>query len=156
MRIVVVGAGKSGTYLAEKLRGEHELAVIEQRLEKAERLRAMMPDVDVVEGDACEPSVLDQAKVGEADLLAAMTGDDEDNLVVSWLAKTRHGVRNVYARVNHPKNEWLFGENWGVDVAVSSAAIVHQLVESGVHACLLLPGMAGPGHAEPEQGGERP
>jgi trk system potassium uptake protein TrkA len=129
MRIVIVGAGKSGTFLAEKLRRNHDVCLIESRRDRSELVSAEMPDIDVVRGDACEPVVLEAAHVADVDAVAAVTGDDEDNLVVSWLAKTLNPDVLTFARINHPKNEWLFTEEWGVDVAVSSAVIIEQLVE---------------------------
>ncbi|MDR3687297.1 MAG: NAD-binding protein [Coriobacteriia bacterium] len=132
MNIVIVGAGKSGVYLAEKLRAHHSLTLIEPRPDRAEYVAARMPDVRVVRGDGCEPSVLDRANVGHADLVAALTGDDEDNLVVSFLAKTTLKVPLVFARTNHPKNEWLFTKQWGVDVAISTANVIYNLIEKEV------------------------
>ena len=132
MNIVIVGAGKSGVYLAEKLRAHHSLTLIEPRPDRAEYVAARMPDVRVVRGDGCEPSVLDRANVGHADLVAALTGDDEDNLVISFLAKTTLKVPLVFARTNHPKNEWLFTKQWGVDVAISTANVIYNLIEKEV------------------------
>ena len=132
MNIVIVGAGKSGVYLAEKLRANHKLTLVEIRPDRAEYVAARMPDVRVVRGDGCEPSVLDRARVGQADLVAALTGDDEDNLVVSFLAKSTLSVPLVFARTNHPKNEWLFTKQWGVDVAVSTANVIFNLIEKEV------------------------
>jgi len=132
MRVVIVGAGKSGTYLAEKLRSEHKVTMVESRPERADYIRARMPEVTVVLGDGCEPSVLDKAQVAQADLVAALTGDDEDNLVVSFLSKTTHAVPMVFARTNHPKNEWMFNRSWGVDVAVSAASVIYSLIDKEV------------------------
>lgn len=132
MNIVIVGAGKSGVYLAEKLRKNHTLTLIEQRVDRAEYVAKRMPGVKVIRGDGCEPSVLDRANVGHADLVAALTGDDEDNLVVSFLAKSTLQVPLVFARTNHPKNEWLFTKQWGVDVAVSTANVIASLIEKEV------------------------
>lgn len=132
MNVLIVGAGKSGTYLAEKLRGQHDVTVVESRVERADYLGARMPDIRVVRGDGCEPTVLDRAGVAQADLVAALTGDDEDNLVVSFLAKTTHRVPMVFARTNHPKNEWMFTKMWGVDVAVSTANVIYALIEKEV------------------------
>src|SRR5207244_2549405 len=81
---------------------------------------------------ACEVSQLEEAGLAQADVVAAVTGDDEDNLVVSLLAKQEFGVPRVVARVNHPKNEWLFNETWGVDVAVSTPHLLTSLVEEAV------------------------
>ncbi len=132
MNVVIVGAGKSGVYLAEKLRGKHGVVLVEQRPERALYAASRMPDVRVIRGDGCEPSVLDRAGTGEADLVAALTGDDEDNLVVSFLSKSTHAVPMVFARTNHPKNEWLFTNKWGVDVAVSTANVIYSLIEKEV------------------------
>lgn len=131
MRILIVGAGKTGEFLAEKLVRTHQVSIIDSRTDRADKIRAMLPDVDVFEGDACEPDVLERAKIGEADLVVATTGDDEDNLVVSMLAK-HYEVELVYARVNHPANEWLFDKEWGVDAAVSSAEVMYGLIEKDV------------------------
>jgi trk system potassium uptake protein len=132
MNIVIVGAGKSGVYLAQKLRDKHKLTLIESRPDRAEIVAARMPDVRMVRGDGCEPSVLDRANVGHADLVAALTGDDEDNLVISFLAKTTLQVPLVFARTNHPKNEWLFTKQWGVDVAISTANVIYNMIEKEV------------------------
>ncbi len=91
----------------------------------------MMPDIHVVHGDACEPEVLEHAQIGSADLVIAATGDDEDNLVVSMLSK-HFGREKVFARINHPKNEWLFTKDFGVDVPVSSTSMMLSLVEKEV------------------------
>jgi trk system potassium uptake protein TrkA len=129
MRIVIVGAGKSGAYLAEKLRREAEVTLVEQRLSKVEAIRHRMPEVEVIHGDGCEPAVLERAGISAVDFVAAATGDDEDNLVVSHLVKSSGSEAVVFARVNHPANEWLFTPEWGVDVAVGAAATMYMLVE---------------------------
>ena len=134
MKVVISGAGNVGRHLASDLneRG-HEVTLIEQSREVAERVRRDLPSaVTVVHGDACEPYVLDEAKLNEADVLVAATGDDEDNLVSSLLAKQEFAVPRVVARVNHPKNEWMFTEQWGVDAAVSPPHILTALVEEAV------------------------
>ena len=87
---------------------------------------------EFVYGDACEPRILEQADVRSADVVVAATGDDEDNLVTSLLAKQEFGVPRVLARVNHPKNEWLFDEQWGVDASVSPPHILTAMVEEAV------------------------
>jgi trk system potassium uptake protein TrkA len=131
---MVTGAGNVGRHLAEDLaeRG-HEVTLIEQDTVVAARASRELPAaVTVVLGDACEPYVLEEAKVGEADALVAATGDDEDNLVTSLLAKQEFAVPRVLARVNHSKNEWMFTEQWGVDAAVSPPHILTALVEEAV------------------------
>ena len=82
--------------------------------------------------DACEIASLDNAKLNNCQVLVAATGDDKVNLVASLLGKTEYGVPRVVARVNHPKNEWLFDSSWGVDVAVSTPRIISALVEEAV------------------------
>ena len=82
--------------------------------------------------DACEVSALDNAKLDRCQVLVAATGDDKANLVASLLGKTEYGIPRVVARVNHPKNEWMFDSSWGVDVAVSTPQIITALVEEAV------------------------
>ena len=131
MRVVITGAGAVGRHLANDLaeRG-HAVTVIEQ--EPAVAGKAERPGVRVILGDGCEPWVLEQAELRSADVLVAATGDDEDNLVTSLLAKQEFGVPRVLARVNHPKNEWLFDGQWGVDAAVSPPHILTAMVEEAV------------------------
>jgi len=131
VKVVIVGGGKSGQFLAQELKSEHEVALVEIRFDRAETIGAMMPDIDVVHGDACETDVLEQAGIADADLAIAATGDDEDNLVVAMLAK-HFGADKVFARINHPKNEWLFTKDFGVDVPVSSTSMMLSLVEKEV------------------------
>jgi trk system potassium uptake protein len=134
MRVVVAGAGNVGRHLSNDLceRG-HEITLIEQATGPAARAKAELPPtVTIVLGDACEPYVLEEAKLGQADVIVAATGDDEDNLVVSLLAKQEFAVPRVVARVNHPGNEWMFTEQWGVDAAVSPPHILTALVEEAV------------------------
>jgi len=142
MRIVIAGAGKTGAYLAAKLLADHEVTLIESRRERAERVQTMLTAAKVVNGDACEPAVLETAGLQDADLLVAATGDDEDNLVVAMLAG-EFAVDRVVARVNHPANEWLFDKAWGVDAALSAPSILWGIVEKQC----VMPGMgesAGP------------
>jgi trk system potassium uptake protein len=134
MRVVVTGAGNVGRHLANdlRLRG-HEVTVIDQDPGVVDRARKeAAAGVDVILGDACEPWVLDKADLATCDVLVAATGDDEDNLVTSLLAKQEYGVPRVVARVNHPKNEWLFTAQWGVDVPMSPPHILTALVEEAV------------------------
>jgi trk system potassium uptake protein TrkA len=133
MRVVVTGGGAIGRYLSADLAGRgHEVTLVEQHKGIVEQLRVQIPDVAVHLGDACEPWVLEAAEVGGADVLVAATGDDEDNLVTSLLAKQEFGVPRVLARVNHPSNEWLFTEQWGVDQAVSPPHLLTSMVEEAV------------------------
>ena len=130
----MAGAGKMGRHLAWDLaeRG-HEVTLIEQETGAAHRARRELPEtVTIVLGDACEPYVLEEAKLAQADVIVAATGDDEDNLVISLLSKQEFAVPRVLARVNYPSNEWMFTEQWGVDVAVSPPHILTSLVEEAV------------------------
>ncbi|MEW6058781.1 MAG: TrkA family potassium uptake protein [Actinomycetota bacterium] len=133
MRIVISGAGAVGRHLASDLcvRG-HQVTLIEQNRQTLEAAKEWAPEVEFLLGDACEPWVLEKADLKTADVVVAATGDDEDNLVTSLLAKQEFAVPRVLARVNHPKNEWMFTEQWGVDVAVSVPHLLTSLVEEAV------------------------
>jgi trk system potassium uptake protein TrkA len=132
MKVAIAGAGNVGTYIAQDLKqAGHEVLVIEQDPDLVARLRATT-DVEFYVGDACEVHHLQQAGLADTDVVVAATGDDEDNLVVSLLAKQEFAVPRVVARVNHPKNYWLFNETWGVDVSVSTPHLLTSLVEEAV------------------------
>ena len=131
MKVVIAGAGNIGRYLAADLakRG-HDVTLIE--ISDAALAKAETEGMTTLRGDACAPPVLERAGVREADVVVASTGDDEDNLVISLLAKEEFAVPRVVARVNHPQNEWLFDEQWGVDLAVSPPHLLTSLVEEEV------------------------
>jgi trk system potassium uptake protein TrkA len=133
MRVVVTGGGAIGRHVAGDLstRG-HDVTLIEQDKQTVEDLREEIPEVTIMLGDACEPWVLEGAELSSADVVVAATGDDEDNLVTALLAKQEFGVPRVLARVNHPGNEWLFNEQWGVDQAVSPPHVLTAMVEEAV------------------------
>jgi len=132
MRVVIAGAGNVGTAIATDLHAVgHDVLVIEQDPDLLAKLRPTL-DVGWLEGDACEVNTLRIADLAKSDVMVAATGDDEDNLVVSLLAKTEFAVPRVVARINHPKNQWLFNETWGVDVSVSTPALLTALVEEAV------------------------
>ena len=129
MRVVVAGAGHLGTQVAYVLvRTEHELTVIDRSPERIADLTSHLA-ARLVLGDACEPSVLEEAGAHNADLMIAATGEDEDNLVISLLSHRQFGVARVVARVNDPDNTWLFDERWGVDIAVPAEAPLVSLIE---------------------------
>lgn len=132
MRVAIAGAGNVGTYIAADLKeAGHEVMVIEQNPDLVARLRKGL-DVKWVIADACEVSSLHRAGLADVDVVVAATGDDEDNLVISLLAKQEFAVPRVVARVNHPANQWLFNETWGVDVSVSTPHLLTALVEEAV------------------------
>lgn len=131
MKIIVVGAGSVGRSIASALiKSSHEVTLIDDR---AEAIRvAWVPEADWVLADACSPSALEELGARDCDALVAVTGDDKVNLVVSLLAKTVFGVPRVIARANHTANEWMYNENWGVDVLASTPNALTSLVEEAV------------------------
>lgn len=132
MKVVIAGAGNVGSFIAEDLHNAgHEVLVLEQDDQLVAKLSKQINCRWMV-ADACEVSSLHKAGVADADVMVAATGDDEDNLVVSLLAKQEFMVPRVVARVNHPKNHWLFNKSWGVDVAVSTPHLLSSLVEEAV------------------------
>jgi trk system potassium uptake protein len=132
MRVAIAGAGNVGLFIANDLvAAGHEVQVIEQNPAVVERSVAA-EEVEWVVADACEVTSLREAGLERSDVVVAATGDDEDNLVISLLAKQEFAVPRVIARVNHPKNEWMFNENWGVDLSVSTPHLITALVEEAV------------------------
>lgn len=131
MRVVIAGAGSVGRSIArELLTHDHEVTLID-RAPEAMKI-ASVADAEWLLADACELGALEEAGAGTADVAVAATGDDKANLVISLLAKTEFGVPRVVARINNPKNEWMFDSSWGVDVPVSTPRIMTSLVEEAV------------------------
>jgi trk system potassium uptake protein len=131
MRVAIAGAGNVGRSIAAELIGNgHEVLLIE-REPRAMKVETV-PGAEWLLADACELETLVQARLQTCQVVVAASGDDKANLVVSLLAKTEFGVDRVVARVNHPKNEWLFNEAWGVDVSVSSPRLLAAVVEEAV------------------------
>lgn len=129
MFVLIVGGGKTGSSVAELLLKEkHRAVVVEHRRDIIERLREELPLESVFEGDASLPSVLEEAGIAEANVVAAVTGEDEANLVVCTLARFEYNVQRIIARVNNPKNAWLFTPEMGVDVALNEADMMAHLV----------------------------
>jgi trk system potassium uptake protein len=132
MKVAIAGAGNVGCSIAIDLKNAgHDVLLIEQDSDLVAKLQPTIA-VNLFEGDACEVATLHTAGMADTDVVVAATGDDEDNLVVSLLAKQEFAVPRVIARVNHPKNLWLFNETWGVDVAVSTPHLLTALVEEAV------------------------
>jgi trk system potassium uptake protein TrkA len=131
MRIAIAGAGNVGRSIAQELiENGHQIMLIERH---AVALRPeRVPQAEWILADACELSSLQEADLAGCDVVVAATGDDKVNLVVSLLAKTEFAVNRVVARVNRAENEWLFTEQWGVDVAVSKPRLMAALVEEAV------------------------
>src|SRR5256885_12975174 len=135
MRIAIAGAGNVGRSVAKELiENGHHVMLLER---SAAALRPeRVPEAEWVLADACEVASLQEAELDQCDVVVAATGDDKVNLVLSLLAKTEFGVGRVVARVNRAEDEWLFTDQWGVDVAVSKprlmAALVAEAVTGGV------------------------
>jgi len=135
MKVVIAGGGAVGTFIAGELQqAGHDVHIIEQDEDRVARVTKTgePKGVEWHLADACEVNSLRVIGMADADVVAAVTGDDEDNLVISLLAKQEFAVPRVVARVNNPKNEWMFNENWGVDVAVSTPHLLTALVEEAV------------------------
>jgi trk system potassium uptake protein TrkA len=131
MRVAIAGAGNVGRSIASELLGNGHSVLLIEREERSMKV-VSVPTAEWLLGDACEVDTLVQARLQECDVVVAATGDDKANLVLALLAKTEFGVDRVVARVNHPKNEWLFNESWGVDVSVSSPRLLAAVVEEAV------------------------
>ena len=140
MKVAIAGAGNVGQFIANDLADAgHEVLLIEQDPSVISRSAPTLTgpwqnggSIEWRTADACEVTSLREADLGSVDVVVAATGDDEDNLVISLLAKQEFAVPRVVARVNHPKNEWLFNENWGVDVSVSTPHLILALTEEAL------------------------
>ena len=149
MRVVIAGAGSVGRSIARELLSNGHQVLLIDRLPRAVQTQRVAEvllierepralKVDTVPGaewllaDACELDTLVEARIQSCDVVVAATGDDKVNLVVSLIAKTEYGVPRTVARVNNPKNEWMFDEAWGVDVAVSTPRLMTALIEEAV------------------------
>jgi trk system potassium uptake protein len=133
MNVVVSGAGDVGRYVASYFaaRGSHVALVDRSPAVSAEAALQVGPTITVVTGDSCAVDVLRRAGALGADLVVAVTGDDEDNLVIGLLAKQEFGVSRVVGRVNNPRNEWLFTDMWGIDVSISAPNFLAGLTGDG-------------------------
>ena len=132
MKVIIAGGGSVGRYTArEMVASGHTVTIIDndRATLREYQSRAESNGIEWHFGDACDYSVLDSVGIRQADVVASVTGDDEDNLVVSLLAKQEFGVPRVVARVNNPKNYWMFNQMWGVDVSVSTPHLITSLVQ---------------------------
>ena len=131
MRVAIAGAGAVGRSVAQELiTNGHQVLLIDKDPVSIKPDR--VPEAEWLLADSCEMSSLEEARLDQCDVVIAATGDDKANLVTSLLAKTEFGVPRTVGRVNHPNNEWLFTEAWGVDVSVSTPRIMSALVEEAV------------------------
>jgi trk system potassium uptake protein len=127
--VIVVGGGRTGSHLARQLIEEgYRVRLIEHRPEIVERLQLELPQEVIVFGDGSSPATLESAGIQQAQVLAAVTGEDEANLVVTTLARFEFNVPRTIARVNNPKNAWLFTQEMGVDVGLNQTDILARLI----------------------------
>jgi len=138
MYAIIVGAGKVGYYLAKELVQEgHEVLLVEKDRKAAETVAEEVGDI-VLHADGCEIRSMTEAGMGRANVVVAVTGDDEDNLVICQMAKRKFGVQRTIARVNDPRNEALFRE-LGIDQTVSSTRIIFNLIEQQMETGQVIP-----------------
>ncbi len=130
MYAIIIGGGRTGSHLASLLADQgHEVRVVENRTRALENLHRELPTEVVYEGDGTDPEVLEALEASRADVLVAVTSEDADNLVAASLAREHYGVGRIIARVNNPRNAWLFTPEFGIDAAIDQADIISRLVE---------------------------
>jgi trk system potassium uptake protein len=128
MFVIVVGGGNTGSQLAKfLLEAGHKVRVVEERPGILEKLDKELPADSIIDGDGSSPAILEKAGIHEAQVLAAVTGSDETNLVITSLGKFEFNVQRVIARINNSKNAWLFTSDMGVDVSLNQAEILARL-----------------------------
>ncbi|MEE9399763.1 MAG: TrkA family potassium uptake protein [Dehalococcoidales bacterium] len=131
MYIIVIGGSRVGYYLTRALLDEgHEVLIIEKNAAFCETINEEMGSV-CVRGDGCEAATLEEVGTGRADMLVAVTGDDEDNLVACQVAKYKFNVPRTVARIRNPQNEAIF-KKLGIDVTVSTTNIILEAIEKEV------------------------
>ena len=130
MYVIIIGGGRTGSHLASLLHAQgHEVRLIEDRLEVLANAHHELPTEIIYEGDGTDPQVLEAVEVQRANVVAAVSADDADNLVAASLARHQYRVGRVIGRVNNPRNAWLFTPEFGVDVALNQADIMSRLIE---------------------------
>lgn len=130
MFVVIAGGGRTGAQLANLLISQdHEVRVVDNRKEVLERIHQELPTESIIVGDPLEMHVLEQAGIQRADVMAACTTQDDVNLTLCYLVRTQYNVRRTIARVNNPRDAWLFDEKFHVDVAVNQAELLASLIQ---------------------------
>lgn len=130
MLVMIAGGGRTGSHLAELLMSQgHQIRLVENRPETLAGLHRELPTEVIFEGDPTDPKALEAAGIRGVNVLAAVTPDDADNLVISALARFQFGVRRIIGRVNNPRNAWLFNADFGVDVALNQADVMAKMIE---------------------------
>jgi trk system potassium uptake protein TrkA len=138
MYVVIVGGGSVGYYLAKTLvRTQHEVLVLEKNRASHKQVAEELGEV-VMQGDGCEVRIMEEAGVGRADAVVAVTGEDEDNLVICQMAKLKFNVPRTIARINDPRNEHLF-HALGIDATVNSTKIIYNLIEQEIESGEVIP-----------------
>jgi len=129
MKTLIIGGGKVGAFVADFLQKQgHTVVVIEERREELERLHLEVGEKNVILGSGTDPVVLESSGIHQMDVVAAVTGKDEVNLVAASLARFEFNVPRVIARVNNPKNAWMFTDDMGVDAALNQAELIGHLI----------------------------
>jgi len=129
MKVIIIGGGQVGAYIANLLLNNNcSVKVIENRKHVLAKLEKDLPKDNIVYGSGTDPNILESVGIADADVVAAVTGADETNLVASTIAKFEFGVPRVIARVNNPKNAWMFNSDMGVDVGLNQADLMAHLV----------------------------
>ncbi|MFZ5908668.1 MAG: potassium channel family protein [Chloroflexota bacterium] len=130
MFVLIAGGGRTGAQLASLLLTEgHKVRLVEHRRELLARLHQELPTEVIYEGNVANPSVLELAGIREANVIAACTSDDTVNLTLCFLSRKMFNVRRTIARVNNPRNAWLFNDNFHVDVALNQANVFAHLIQ---------------------------
>jgi trk system potassium uptake protein TrkA len=130
MYVIIIGGGRTGSHLASLLASQgHEVCVVEHQQDILASVHHELPTELIYEGDGTDPQVLETVDIKRANVVAAVSSDDADNLVAASLARQQYGVRRVIGRVNNPRNAWLFTPEFGVDVALNQADIMAKLIE---------------------------
>jgi len=130
MFVLIAGGGRTGTQLATLILNQgHTVRLIEHREDVLARLHRELPTEVIFQGHATDPAILEQADVRDANVVAATTTNDSDNLVTCFLARARYQVPRTIARINNPRNAWLFDSKFHVDVSLNQADIMSSLIE---------------------------
>jgi trk system potassium uptake protein TrkA len=133
MYVVIAGGGRTSTYLARKLlKEDHTIRIIENDPRTLAKLHHEVPTETIIEGNPLDLKILSHAGMGKAQVFAAVTTSDDENLVLCKIAKDKFGTNRTVARVNNPRNAWLFNEIFGVDVSVNQAEIISSLIEEEI------------------------
>lgn len=130
MLVIIAGGGRTGAQLAKSLIAiDHKVRVVEHRAEILARIHKELPTESIVTGNPMDVNILEQADIQNAQVFAATTPNDAENLAMCYLVRERYKVKRTIARVNNPRNAWLFNELFNVDVAVNQADILARLIE---------------------------